>query len=74
MGVSVKEARGSDKRGFNTLCEDYKKALVELVNGSGLPIGAVYYITRTIMAEIEGTYYGSINAEVIEDMEDKNGN
>lgn len=73
MGVSIKNANKSDKKGFNTLCEDYKKSLVELVNGSGLPIGAVYYITRNIMTEIESTYYGSINAEAMDNMEDKNG-
>ena len=43
--------------GFNTLCEKYKNELIELVNKSGLPIGAIYFITRNIMTEIEKTYY-----------------
>lgn len=51
--------------GFNTLCENYKTKLVELVNESGLPIGAVYFITKNIMAEIENTYYGVLNSEAV---------
>ena len=54
------------KKGFNTMCEEYKTKLVELVNESGLPIGAVYFISKNIMSEIEKTYYASINSETIE--------
>lgn len=59
-----------NKVGFNTLCENYKNKLVELVNTSKLPIGAIYFITRNIMSEIENTYYGSVNAESIEEVEE----
>ena len=60
----------NNKKGFNTLCENYKNSLIELVNGSGLPIGAVYFITKNIMTEVENTYYGSLNAESVEHVEE----
>lgn len=61
------ENKENKTQGFNTLCETYKDELVELVNGSSLPIGAVYFITRNIMTEIEKTYYASINSESCEE-------
>ena len=61
-------------KGFNTLCEEYKNSLVQIVNQSNLPIGVVYYITKNIMTEIEHTYYGVLNEESVEHLEERNGN
>lgn len=64
----------NNAHGFNTMCEKYKNDLVELVNQSGLPIGAIYFITRNIMAEIEKTYYGAINSEACEEVDNGKSN
>jgi len=62
--------------GFNTRCENFKQKLIDVVNHSNLPIGVVFYITQTIMSEIESTYYGTLNSEAQEVMEtsDNGGN
>lgn len=64
------ETKNKNTQGFNTSCEKFKESLINLINGSGLPIGAVYYITRHIMNEIESTYYAVINSEAIEQKEE----
>ena len=58
-------------QGFNTRCEALKNTIVNAINHSELPIGAVYYIYKSIADEIERTYYGSLNDESTERKEVK---
>lgn len=55
--------------GFNTRCEQLKQILIDTINQSNLPIGVVFYIAKTIMADIESTYYGVLNSEAQEMVE-----
>lgn len=48
---------------FNTRCETLKRNIIDNINNSQLPIGAVYYIYKSLAQEIENTYYGSLNDE-----------
>lgn len=48
---------------FNTRCETLKRNIIDNINNSQLPIGAVYYIYKSLAHEIENTYYGSLNDE-----------
>lgn len=48
---------------FNTRCETLKRNIVDNINNSQLPIGAVYYIYKSLAQELENTYYGSLNDE-----------
>lgn len=49
--------------GFNTRCETLKRNIIDNINNSQLPIGAVYYIYKSLAQELENTYYGSLNDE-----------
>lgn len=49
--------------GFNTRCENLKQTLVNTINQSNLPISVVFYIAKSIMSDIEATYYGVLNNE-----------
>ena len=55
--------------GFNTRCEKLKQTLVNTINQSNLPISVVFYITKSIMTDIETTYYGVLNSEAQETTE-----
>lgn len=48
----------------NVLAEDFKNALVNLINNSGLSIATIYYIYKNIGHDLETTYYNTINAEM----------
>lgn len=52
--------------GFNTRCENLKQALINTINQSDLPISVVFYIAKSIMLDIETTYYGVLNKEAQE--------
>jgi len=52
--------------GFNTRCENLHRDLVNIINESNLPIGTIFYIAKSIMVEVETTYYGAINNEAKE--------
>lgn len=52
--------------GFNTRCENLKQTLVNAINQSNLPISVVYYMAKSIMSDIESTYYGVLNNEAQE--------
>lgn len=54
--------------GFNTRCEKLKSDLINNINQSNLPIGTIYYIMKTIMSDVESTYYGVLNSEAQEDI------
>lgn len=55
--------------GFNTRCENLKQTLINTINQSNLPIGVVFYIAKSIMSDIESTYYGVLNSEAQETVE-----
>lgn len=55
--------------GFNTRCEKLKQTLIDTINQSNLPIGVVFYIAKSIMSDIESTYYGVLNNEAQETTE-----
>lgn len=52
--------------GFNTKCEHFKQAIIDTINQSNLPIGVIFYIAKSIMSDIESTYYGVLNNEAQE--------
>lgn len=52
--------------GFNTRCENLKQTLINTINQSDLPISVVFYIAKSIMSDIESTYYGVLNREAKE--------
>lgn len=52
--------------GFNTRCENLKQTLINTINQSNLPISVVYYMAKSIMSDIESTYYGVLNSEAQE--------
>ena len=52
--------------GFNTRCENLKQTLINSINQSDLPISVVYYMAKSIMSDIESTYYGVLNNEAQE--------
>ena len=52
--------------GFNTRCEQLKQNLIDTINQSNLPISVVFYIAKSIMSDIESTYYGVLNSEAQE--------
>ena len=52
--------------GFNTRCENLKQSLIDSINQSNLPISVVFYIAKSIMSDIESTYYGVLNSEAQE--------
>lgn len=52
--------------GFNTRCENLKQSLIDSINQSNLPISVVYYMAKSIMSDIESTYYGVLNNEAQE--------
>lgn len=55
-----------NKIGFNTRCENFKRDLINNINQSDLPISIVYYVMKTVMSDVESTYYGILNNEAQE--------
>lgn len=55
--------------GFNTRCENLKQTLINNINESNLPISVIYYMAKSIMSDIESTYYGVLNSEAKETIE-----
>lgn len=51
--------------GFNTLCENLNREMIASINRSGLPVGAVYFIMKNLMGELEKSYYSTLNTEAI---------
>lgn len=41
---------------FNTKLNNLKSDLVTIINQSDIPVGAVYYLVKDLLAEIEGSY------------------
>ena len=41
----------------------FRKQLEELVNNSGLPIDAIYYVLKDVVIEVEGIYNGMAENE-----------
>lgn len=64
---------GNKEIGFNTRCENLKQTLINCINQSNLPIGVVFYIAKSIMSDIESTYYGVLNSEAQEAIETTEG-
>lgn len=60
--------------GFNSRCETLKNKIINNINDSGLPIGAVYFIYTSIKHEIENTYYASLNDEAVDKKVEKKDN
>lgn len=60
---------GKKEIGFNTRCENLKQALINTINQSNLPISVIFYIAKSIMSDIESTYYGVLNSEAQETIE-----
>lgn len=58
--------------GFNTRCEQLKQTLIDTINQSNLPISVIFYIAKTIMVDIESTYYGVLNSEAQDMVESVN--
>lgn len=48
---------------INIASENFKNALINLINESQLPISNVYYIFKYLEKEVENTYYGTLNSE-----------
>lgn len=55
----------------NVLAENFKNALVNLINNSGLPIATIYYIYQNIGYDLEKTYYNTINIEMATQTEEQ---
>ena len=59
------------------LLRDLEQKIVKVINESGLPIDAIYFIMKSLMAEIEQKYneYCRIeNAEVAQQLVEPNNN
>lgn len=52
-----------EKITINIASENFKNALINLINESQLPISNVYYIFKYLEKEVENTYYGTLNSE-----------
>lgn len=52
---------------INIKTENFKQNLYELINSSQLPIVNIYYVIQLIEKEIEKTYYGIINSELLKE-------
>ena len=52
---------------INIKTENFKQNLYELINSSQLPIANIYYVIQLIEKEIEKTYYGIINSELLKE-------
>lgn len=53
-----------EKITINIASENFKNALINLINESQLPISNVYYIFKYLEKEVENIYYGTLNSEV----------
>ena len=47
----------------------FKETLNQAIKNSNLDIGAVYFILKNTMIEIEALYYNQINKELMEEAE-----
>ena len=54
---------------INIKSEQLMKNTVSLINNSKLPISNIYFIFKSIMKDIENTYYSILNQESMEYME-----
>lgn len=52
-----------EKVTINIASENFKNALINLINESQLPISNVYYIFKYLEKEVENNYYGILNSE-----------
>lgn len=49
----------------------FKETLKNVIQESGLDVGAVYFILKDVFRELETTYYTQINKEFIEEAKAK---
>lgn len=52
------------KISINLATEQFKKKLIEDIQNSGLPAANVMLIWQSMLRDIEGAYYASLNAEL----------
>jgi hypothetical protein len=59
--------------GFNTRLNDYKKDMANLTTRSKLPIGAIYFVVKDLLNDIEKAYKDTLKIEsaILEEQDKK---
>lgn len=57
--------------GFNSQCRDFEVKLINLINESQLPAAAVYFIFKSVYQDLENTYIGASNSEILSKQNDE---
>lgn len=60
------------KISINLATEQFKKKLIEDIQNSGLPAVNVMLIWQSMLRDIEGAYYASLNAELAQQQSEEN--